>query len=319
MLAQQGSDTHLGEAGVPSQDPTDFADKSTTRRDGATAPLKNTKPIDQPNWLYKADHVLWARNVTPLLQWWHEQAACFTLSGDECWPCDEADKWNSASFKERMRRFRGSVAFSGDGKQWNCGWDTFSTTGLIQDASVPSDAIWLSREKSELIGVGGLRTETAGVIRLTLDLICNGVSRTMDLKVAKTPRMVDILFGLPQITEFDAVIRCRTQRIYLLDEIETVFTDFLHKIYARSRARALRVLSSCDGAATLSIMLRTAGWKIEKYRAVECDSLVRSVAKSNFGAIVHVQPLVIPRLGPEKSDLMALCWPRGLGTVARGS
>ena len=79
-------------------------------------------------------------------------------------------------------------------------WDTFSTTGLIQDAFVPSDAVWLSREKSELIGVGGLKTETAGVIRLTLDLICNGVSRTMDLKVAKTPRMVDILFGLPQIT-----------------------------------------------------------------------------------------------------------------------
>ena len=28
---------------------------------------------------------------------------------------------------------------------------------------------------------------------------------------------------------------------------------------------------------------------------------------------------VIPRLGPEKSDLRALCWPRGLGTVARGT
>ena len=248
------------------------------------------KPIDQPAWLYKADHVLWAKQVTPLLQWWHQQTACFTLSGDECWPCDAMDKWNSAGFKERMRRFRGSVAFSRNGRQWNCGWDTFSTTGLIQEAEVPSDAVWLSREKSELVGVGGLTTQTAGVIQMDLDLICNGVSRTVILKVANTPRMVDILFGLPQITEFDAVIRCRTQRIYLLDAVETLFTDFLHKIYARSRARALRILSSCDGAATLSIMLRTAGWKIEEYRAVECDPVVKSVARSNFSAIVHVQP-----------------------------
>ena len=177
-----------------------------------------------------------------------------------------------------------------NGKQWNCGWDTFSTTGLIQEAEVPSYAVWLSREKSELVGVGGLTTQTAGVIQMDLDLICNGVSRTVILKVANTPRMVDILFGLPQITEFDAVIRCRTQRIYLLDAVETLFTDFLHKIYARSRARALRILSSCDGAATLSIMLRTAGWKIEEYRAVECDPVVKSVARSNFSAIVHVQP-----------------------------
>ena len=28
---------------------------------------------------------------------------------------------------------------------------------------------------------------------------------------------------------------------------------------------------------------------------------------------------VIPRLGPEKSDLRVFCWPRGLGTVARGT
>ena len=28
---------------------------------------------------------------------------------------------------------------------------------------------------------------------------------------------------------------------------------------------------------------------------------------------------VIPRLGPEKSELRVCCWPRGLGTVARGT
>ena len=140
------------------------------------------------------------------------------------------------------------------------------------------------------MGVGGLTTQTARVVQMNLDLVCNGVSRTVFLKVANTPKMADILFGLPQIAEFDAAIRCRTQRIYLLDEVETLFTDFLHKTYARSRARALKILSSCDGAATLSIMLRTAGWNIEEYRAVECNLVVTSVAKSNFSVIVHVHP-----------------------------
>ena len=65
---------------------------------------------------------------------------------------------------------------------------------------MPADAVWLSREKSELVGVGGLTTQTAGVIQMDLDLVYNGVSRTAILKVANTPRMVDIVFGLPQIT-----------------------------------------------------------------------------------------------------------------------
>ena len=87
----------------------------------------------------------------------------------------------------QFQRANASVAFSRNGRQWNCGWDTFSTTGLVQEAEVPSDAIWLTREKSELVGVGGLTTETTGVVQMDLDLVCNGVSRTMILKVANTP------------------------------------------------------------------------------------------------------------------------------------
>ena len=89
----------------------------------------------------------------------------------------------------------------------------------------------------------------------------------------------------------------------MLDEVETLFTDFMHKIYARSRARTLKILSSCDGAVTLSIMLRTTGWNIEEYRAVGCDPVVKSVVKSNLSAIAHVQPGEITQTAAHEAAL----------------
>ena len=83
--------------------------------------------------------------------------------------------------------------------------------------------------------------------------------RSVTLKVTRTPRMIDVLFGMPQIVQFDAVLRFRYQRIWMMDEIEMVFVDFIQNMYARSQSRPLNVLSSCDGIATWAIMLRAAG------------------------------------------------------------
>lgn len=52
----------------------------------------------------------------------------------------------------------------------------------------------------------------------------------------------------------------------------------------------MNVLSSCDGIATWAIMLRAAGWRIQEYRAIEIDPIIRSIAISNFSNIIHVQP-----------------------------
>ena len=322
MLAQQEHDTHLGEASVSSQDPTNFADKSATQRDGATTPLKYTKPIDQPTWLYKADHVLWARNVTPLLQWWHEQATCFTLSGDECWLCDEADDCKQPDLSEvsvdyccvgetldkmekeeiidaypagvtdtsNSRQFRVSVAFIGT-EYVMIGWDTCSMVDLLDPDLVPPKAVWISTKKTAVRGLGGALSYTEGSVRLDdLSLAVGGVCREHPLKVLKPPRGVGILFGIPTILRMKAVMALHRGRIFLEDYKEWIHVDLLQRTAARMAMVPVDVLSSCDGLATPTIVLRELGIHIHEYRAVENNSKIREVARAIMPGIVHIPP-----------------------------
>lgn len=145
---------------------------------------------------------------------------------DECWPCKDQSRWDKSQFKQRMRGFRSSMVFYQD-KQWLGGWDSFSNVGLISESIVPEDVVWLSNSESTLVDVGGVTTKTVGQISIDVRLVPNGVVRSVTLKVTRTPRMIDVLFGMPQIVQFDAVLRFRYQRIWLMDEIEMIFMDFI--------------------------------------------------------------------------------------------
>ena len=94
-----------------------------------------------------------------------------------------------------MRGFRSSMVFYQD-KQWLGGRDSFSNVGLISESIVPEDVVWLSNSESSLVGLGGVTTKTVGQISIDVKLVPNGVVRSVNLKVTRTSRMVDVLFGL---------------------------------------------------------------------------------------------------------------------------
>ena len=188
------------------------------------------------------------------------------------------------------RQFRVSVAFL-SGVSVMIGWDTCSMVDLIDPDHLPSGVTWISDKKTAVRGLGGAISHTDGTVRLeTLSLAVGGQCRGHPVKVLKPPRGVTILFGIPSIIKMKAIMALHRERIFLEDHKEWVHVDLLQRTMGRMAMEATCSLSSCDGMATPTIVLRELGIPIKEYRAVESNTKIREIARSVFPGIVHIPP-----------------------------
>ena len=188
------------------------------------------------------------------------------------------------------RQFRVSVAFL-SGVSLMIGWDTCSMVDLIDPDYLHSGITWISDKKTAVRGLGGAISHTEGTVRLeTLSLAVGGHCRDHPVKVLKPPRGVAILFGIPSILQMMAIMALHRERIFLEDHKEWVHVDLLQRTMGRMSMEGVCALSSCDGMATPTIVLRELGIPIKEYRAVESNAKIREIARSVYPGIVHIPP-----------------------------
>ena len=188
------------------------------------------------------------------------------------------------------RQFRVSVAFLA-GASVMIGWDTCSMVDLVDPDYLPCGVIWTSDKKTAVRGLGGVISYIEGTVRLeTLSLAVGGKCRGHPMKVLKPPRGVAILFGIPSIIQMKAIMALHRERIFLEDHKEWVHVDLLQRTIGRMSMEGVCALSSCDGMATPTIVLRELGIPIKEYRAVESNAKIREIARSVFPDIVHIPP-----------------------------
>ena len=85
---------------------------------------------------------------------------------------------------------------------------------------------------------------------------------------------------MPSIIRMKAIMALHKERIFLEDHKEWVHVDLLQRTMGKMAMKVTCSLSSCDGMATPTIVLRELGIPIKEYRAVESNAKIREIARS---------------------------------------
>ena len=118
------------------------------------------------------------------------------------------------------------------------------------EVSAKSGALWVFKTTSAVRGLGGAITQTQGIVYFEcLQFTMGGAFRKPHLKILVPPRAVRLLFGMPTMHNFMALIS-----LFFEDEKEMVRLLYVKQLLLNMRLDPIVVVSTCDGMASPSVV-----------------------------------------------------------------
>jgi len=174
--------------------------------------------------------------------------------------------------------------------QYSGVWDSASNTCLVNPRAVKDHWTWVTRVGKSITGVGGLKTETLGLVIVPLKTQYNSSVQFVCSTVITFHTRIDFMFGLDYIHCSKAVLDLANWRVYIPNPLSTIRLDNLSKIRARLAAEPIHILSLCGGIEPCYAMALNLGFRIKTYLSSERSQVARQVAHALYPDIHYLEP-----------------------------
>ena len=174
--------------------------------------------------------------------------------------------------------------------QYSGVWDSASNTCLVNPHAVKDHWTWITRIGKSITGVGGLKTETLGLVMAPLKTQYNSSVQFICATVIPFHSRIDVMFGLDYIHWSNAVLDLSNWRVYIPNPLSTIRLDNLSKIKARLAAEPIHMLSLCGGIEPCYAMALNLGFRIKTYLSSERSPIARQVASALYPNIRYLEP-----------------------------